>query len=273
VNRRPQGCWYDLIVDALKPHCSEEPADVGDGAVLRYRKSPDRPEALSLFEAKPVPGPAPAQPDWLTRNARSTGTPLATLSPSQFYDETAPAPRTGGNGRRQALARGVAMHRLLQSLPMVAPEHRAAAARRYLSGKSQDLPADQCEELARGALAIIEHPGFAALFSSRSRAEVPIVGHIDHDGQRRAVTGVVDRLIVTEDAILIADFKTNRDPPETPAEVPDGYVAQLALYRAVLARLYPGRPVRAALIWTEVPDLMEISDGAMDWAMATLTSL
>ena len=39
---------------------------------------------------------------------------------------------------------------------------------------------------------------------------------------------------------------------------------QLALYRAVLRRLYPDRPVRAALLWTEVPDLMEIPADALD---------
>jgi ATP-dependent helicase/nuclease subunit A len=82
----------------------------------------------------------------------------------------------------------------------------------------------------------------------------------------------VDRLIVTEDAILIADFKTNRDPPKTPAEVPGGYVAQLALYRAVLARLYPDRAVRAALVFTDGPDFMEISPAALDEALAALTS-
>ena len=43
---------------------------------------------------------------------------------------------------------------------------------------------------------------------------------------------------------------------------------QLALYRAVLAKLYPDRPLRAALIWTEVPDLMELSAEALDRALA-----
>jgi ATP-dependent helicase/nuclease subunit A len=271
-NRRPQGCWYDLIVDAVKPHCSEEPADLGDGTVLRYRKSPERPEALSLFEPKPLQPPMRERPDWLGRHAPTAGGPLAPLSPSQIYDETSPAPRAGGGSRRKALARGVAMHRLLQSLPTVPTEHRAEAARRYLAGRSQDFTAEEGNDLARKALALIARPDFAALFSQQSRAEVPIVGQLDQGGQLRAVTGVVDRLVVTEDAILIADFKTNRDPPKTPAEVPDGYVAQLALYRSVLTKLYPGRTVRAALIWTEAPDLMEISAAAMDQAMAALTS-
>jgi ATP-dependent helicase/nuclease subunit A len=272
VNRRPQGCWYDLIADALKPHCNEEPADVGDGTVLRYRKAPPMPEALSLFEPKPSRPPSPERPGWLDRKLPATSATPSPLSPSQIHDETSPVPRTGGATRRQAMARGVAMHRLLQSLPAIAPEHRTEAARRYLAGKRDDFTAGDSDDLARKALALIARPDFSALFSPESRAEVPIVGHIVQEGQRRAVTGVVDRLVVTEDAILIADYKTNRDPPKTPAEVPEGYIAQLALYRAVLARLYPGKTVCAALIWTEVPDLMEISSAALDQALAALTS-
>ena len=37
-----------------------------------------------------------------------------------------------------------------------------------------------------------------------------------------------------------------------------GYVRQLALYRAVLRGIYPGRTIRAALIWTDKAALMDI---------------
>ncbi len=50
-NRRPAGCWYDLMAEALKPHCTEEPADVGEGSVLRFRQTPSEPETLSLFDS------------------------------------------------------------------------------------------------------------------------------------------------------------------------------------------------------------------------------
>jgi ATP-dependent helicase/nuclease subunit A len=39
----------------------------------------------------------------------------------------------------------------------------------------------------------------------------------------------------------------------------------------VLAKLYPHKPLRAALIWTEVPDLMELSDEALDTALMGIT--
>jgi ATP-dependent helicase/nuclease subunit A len=71
---------------------------------------------------------------------------------------------------------------------------------------------------------------------------------------------------------LIADFKTNRPAPRRIEEVPPSYVRQLALYRAVLTKLYPGRRIRAALIWTEVPDLMELSADVLDAALARVTS-
>ncbi len=101
---------------------------------------------------------------------------------------------------------------------------------------------------------------------------MPIVGR-----RRRAArsTGVVDRLVVTPDEVLIADYKTNRPAPRSLAETQErypGYVTQLALYRAVLAQLYPDRPVRAALMWTDVPDLMEIPPEALDAALAGLTT-
>jgi ATP-dependent helicase/nuclease subunit A len=86
------------------------------------------------------------------------------------------------------------------------------------------------------------------------------------------VSGQVDRLSVTQAAVLIGDFKTNREPPRRIEDVPPAYVHQLALYRALLRKLYPDRPVRAALVWTEVPDLMELSEALLDRALEEATA-
>ena len=74
---------------------------------------------------------------------------------------------------------------------------------------------------------------------------------------------------MTKDQVLIADFKTNRTPPRRIEEVPAAYVVNSRLYRAVLQKLIPDRPVRAALIWTEVPDLMELSAHLLEQALAS----
>jgi ATP-dependent helicase/nuclease subunit A len=85
------------------------------------------------------------------------------------------------------------------------------------------------------------------------------------------VSGQVDRLAVTPNAVLIADYKTDRPAPRRLEDVPRSYVTQLALYRAVLRRLYPDREVRAALVWTDVPELIELPGAALDAALDALS--
>ena len=85
------------------------------------------------------------------------------------------------------------------------------------------------------------------------------------------MSGQVDRLVVTPEEVLIADYKSGPAPrnlDEAKARHMD-YIGQLAYYRAVLMKLYPGRPVRAALVWTDGPDLMEIPATDLDAAILT----
>jgi ATP-dependent helicase/nuclease subunit A len=66
--------------------------------------------------------------------------------------------------------------------------------------------------------------------------------------------------------VLVVDYKTNRPAPKAFGEVPDAYVSQLALYRLLLGRLYPGRTIAAALLWTDRAALMELPAGMLDAA-------
>jgi len=270
---RPEGCWWNLVFAALKPPVSvEEGADDGDGKVWRYRKTP--PFAGKTFAAA---APAPStdeRPPWLDRDASAEPPPVRLVSPALAYDETAPMRAAADRSRidrDKALARGVAVHRLLQSLPDIPSAARAEAARRHLDRTAAEFSAEERETIVGQILLLLEDPRFAQLFLPGSRAEVAIVGRLH--GGTLAVSGQVDRLAVTSDSVLIADYKTNRPAPRRLAEVPDAYVGQLALYRAVLGELYPGKRIRAALVWTDVPDLMEISDATLDAALATVTSL
>jgi ATP-dependent helicase/nuclease subunit A len=167
--------------------------------------------------------------------------------------------------------RGNIVHRLMQSLPDVPEPARAEAARRYIARQQTDFSEAECGGIVDGVLAMLADGRFAALFAPGSRAEVPIVGRLGGD----TVNGVVDRLVVAPGEVLIADYKTNRPAPRSLAETQEryqSYVKQLALYRAVLIRIYPGRPVRAALVWTDIPDLAEIPAEALDAALAGLTT-
>jgi ATP-dependent helicase/nuclease subunit A len=264
ANKRPDGCWYDLVQDAIGPDCQTEPAEDGEGMVRRYRKAGATGEA-GAPEAEARTQPI-ALPDWLRREAKPEPRRGAIITPSTFVDDKAEAePFRPGGARQRALLRGTAVHRLMQSLPDIAPERQAEAARHYLARQAELDDATRAE-IERQVLALIADARFAALFSPGSRAEVSIAGR---NGDR-PISGQVDRLVVTPQAVLIADYKTNRPAPRDLDAVRSGYgsyVAQLALYRAVLARLYPDRPVRAALLWTDTPALMEIPAVMLDSAL------
>lgn len=258
--------WYDLVARGLAGSdlVLEEIAS-GDGVVKSYRRAEDGKPAADTALDRPTSAPLPL-PDWLRSPAPPQHATDILLRPSDSGDSDGRRVRTGESvaQRARALQRGVLVHRLLQSLPDLAPDRRRDLALGYLARNAAAWTEAERDALAANVLALIAEPRFAAVFAPGSRAEVPIVGR--HDG--RLVSGQVDRLAVAPAEILIVDYKTNHTPPATAAGAPAAYVRQLALYRAVLAKLYPQRPIRAALLWTETPDLIEISATDLDAGLA-----
>jgi ATP-dependent helicase/nuclease subunit A len=195
------------------------------------------------------------------------------LRPSDPAEDENHRVRTGESlqSRGRALQRGTLVHRLLQSLPDIATERRRDAALKYLARNADGWTEGDREALAQAVLALIGDSRFAAVFAPGSRAEVSIAGRLERPGRPPAlVSGQIDRLAVNPGEVLIVDYKTNHAPPDLAAEAPTTYVRQLALYRAVLQKLYPQLPVRAALLWTEKPELMEIPAPALDAQLATI---
>jgi ATP-dependent helicase/nuclease subunit A len=266
-------CWYDLIARGLAGSGLEEHSvETPEGRVKRYARAPD--DAAPSEAAAPSSGasPAIALPSWLRNSVAAEPAADHRLRPS---DSAGTAGRGVGRGdqleqRARAMQRGTLVHRLLQSLPDVATPRRREAALNFLARNAGQWSEADREALVATVLAVIAEPRFAPVFATGSRAEVSIVGRLPRPGQSPAlVSGQIDRLVVTEAEVLIVDFKTNLSPPGAAIEAPAAYVRQLALYRAVLRQLYPTRIVRAALLWTDAPELMEISASALDAALAS----
>jgi ATP-dependent helicase/nuclease subunit A len=263
-NKIPDGCWYQLVHDALRSDCVREPADIGSDKVLRYRKGETSETGRAKREAAPAAGIS--LPPWLTRDAPTDKSAVRSITPSSaIEEETRPLAVAG---IKAALLRGSLTHRLMQSLPDIPAERRAKTAQDYLAHRGSELTVEVRKAISDEVIRVLDHQRFRELFGPNSRAEVPIIGKVMSGGELVRVSGQVDRLAVTPSAVLIGDFKTNRPAPRRIEEVREGYILQLARYRAVLAKLYPDRPIRAALIWTEVPDLMELSADVLDRALA-----
>jgi ATP-dependent helicase/nuclease subunit A len=172
--------------------------------------------------------------------------------------------------RAQRFRRGQLVHALLATLPDVKPSERATVARRFLYARG--LEEDEADEMIAETLAVIGDPAFAPAFAAGSRAEVAITADLPEIGPGARVNGRVDRLAVLDDLILIVDFKTNRPPPAAEEDVAPLYVAQMALYRAAAARILPARRIACALLWTEAPRLMALSEQLMEQQIAHIRS-
>ncbi|WP_439572352.1 double-strand break repair helicase AddA [Phreatobacter sp.] len=254
--------WYDMIADQLGPGAVEEAADDGEGTVLRWRG----PHAhLAAAPAAPETGVGPSErqglPGWLTRDAPQPVRPPRLLSPSALADADRPAAAGLAQARQSALVRGTLVHRLLQSLPDLPPEARPAAMARFLDSRPEAV--DLRGAIGTAVMTILEDPALAPLFSGTGRAEVSVAGRLGG----RAISGQIDRLVVLPDRIIVADYKTNASPPASPEAVPESYVAQMAAYRALVARIHPGRPVEAWLVWTAAPSVMVLAEDRLDRAL------
>ncbi len=259
--------WYELVDQGLQGLLTETAGY--DGKPVR-RLTSKQTVTAKVSDAAAAGMCAAPLPDWASKLAlperpRELLTPsgLGALmgDPDSPYVEQPPlGPRQLADDRR--FARGRLTHTLLQHLPQIAPAEQEQAARAFVAARGHDLPEELREEVVSESLSIAQSPVFAPLFRPGSLGEVPIVARFP----KGDLSGQIDRLAVLDDALLVLDYKTNRPPPETPDEAAPAYVAQLAAYRAALRLMFPGRALRAALLWTDGPKLMEIPSNLLDRA-------
>ncbi len=267
-------CWYRLVAAGfarLGAAVSDGAGLPWEGEVLRIAtpqtapplRAPARPVAA---DAPPLPAWAGSAPAWAPRPPPAEPVPPLPLAPSRPQDVTlgavpdADSPLAARDATGLRFRRGRLVHALLQHLPALPPAARAEAAQRFLDRPGNALPPGEAAAIATDALAVLNHPLLAALFGPEGRAEVPLTGII----AGRVVGGLVDRLAVLADRVLIADYKTGRTPPATAAEAPALYLRQMAAYRAVLQAIHPGRPVQCALVWTEGARVMPLPGALLD---------
>lgn len=255
--------WHGLVEAALG--ADAETVKDEDGSVLawRWRAKDEEPPAIAQSALILAKESAPL-PDWLPRRVSDTQPKSASVSPSRAMTSW-----QGGVAAQafdqEAAARGTVLHRLFELLPDIKPATRAVAAETYLARTLPGLADADRAALAGSIVALMARQDLAPLFSSVARAEASVAGSLETPkGRTIAVGGSVDRLLVEPEAVMIVDYKTAVRPSPT---VPQHYVLQLALYRAVLGHLWPGRRVRAAILWTATARFDEVAPTALDAAL------
>jgi ATP-dependent helicase/nuclease subunit A len=269
--REPEpGCWAKMIENALanEPGIEKVPAFWnGENEILRLASEGSGVPAAALPDDRTA-APWPVLPDWLGRPARFEINAMPPVRPSRALEDL--TGRLDGLGpvqaRRDARRRGGLIHLLLQYLPGIAAPERRDAARRFLSVRAACLDERARYTLAEEALKVIDLPDLAGLFGPGSKSEVPVAGQFALGQRMIEVAGQIDRIGEDEKYILVADYKTGS--PYALDETPAAYLTQMALYRGVLAPLWPNRTLRMLLIWTQGPRVVTVPAERLDAALA-----
>jgi len=228
-------------------------------------------------ELRPAaPSPAAATktlPGWMTRPAPLERVSPRLIRPSDALGMPEQPSLSPLSAETDRFKRGNVVHALLARLPDIAPDARRALAIKYAA--AHGIEKAMAAALADETLTVLDDPRFAPAFApdaghGGSRAEVAFMAALPQLGPGAQVNGRVDRLAVTDTEVFILDFKTNRPPPVREDDVSPIYLAQMALYRAAAARIFPDRRIVCGLIWTDGPFLMRLSDPILDRQMALI---
>ena len=160
--------------------------------------------------------------------------------------------------------RGTVIHRVIEQLcnNRVYPAEAASTLhiRQALNTETLlDKPAfiDHIDGCIEEAVATFNHPDFSVIFNpstdTQSYNEMPIM----HLQQKKAVYGIVDRVIKAEDVITIIDYKSHQlGFEESIQDAATQFSAQLDYYRQGVRKLWPGYAVKTALLFTHHKEIV-----------------
>lgn len=266
-------CWYDQIRAAAESLPNVQAIDMAGQTGLRLENGNWDSPAHSAAEPAPPQGISAEVQAALSSWARQAPPPKTkdkpALSPSELGETSKPTPqeaalKTDWRDAETAKLRGRRLHLLLEHLPKTTPAAWAATAPMILAAEG-DCSSEERAALFSEAHRILTDPNLRALFEGDALAEVPLTAFsktLNHQ-----VYGVIDRLILRDDQVLAVDFKSNQIVPQSPADMSEGYLRQMAAYDEMLRALYPTRAVKLAILWTSGPSLMELPNDLLEQAL------
>ncbi|WP_375611360.1 MULTISPECIES: double-strand break repair helicase AddA [unclassified Bartonella] len=270
--KTPSHTWLQLVKRALEPHAVAIKGPAEDIAAWRYCITPPSSTSINQKISSVECQTLPPLPDFFSHKVpaepvlpKPLKPSVASLSieadtelfsnPKQFT--TSPVLGAMNTNRAFSIEYGNLVHRLLQYLPDCPPQKRRDYARNYLNIKASHWHESQREDALCHIWKILDHVYLKPLFSEHSRAEVSLMGIVKIRGKEQAISGQIDRLYITQNSVIFADFKTGT-PPENEAAIASHHWLQMALYRKLLQAIHPNKDIQALLIYSKEAKIFKL---------------
>jgi len=197
-----------------------------------------------------------------------------------IWHEIAPSHSVGeyesGSADPEGRIRGLIIHRMLQLATQqqagqdIAPQGALSAQAPHLAPQGalsaqaphllQQLAGEFCraanepelQRLWREVTDLLDSKDLAWLFKPAAGMQAYNEAPIQYLHEQQTVYGIIDRLIVSDSAIHLVDYKTHRIGGETQIQqLTSHYKPQLDLYREGVQKLWPDRTVKTYLLLTD----------------------
>jgi ATP-dependent helicase/nuclease subunit A len=202
--------------------------------------------------------PVPAKDDLMPAVAQgltgriNTQYTLRQIAPSR-HNLITQSGHTDADGR----ARGIAIHLMLDHLTRSSRVGTDMLLQQVAGLLERNMEDHDLQAWWTEACTLLQQPSLAALFDSaccqQAWNEVPV----QYLEQGTLVHGVIDRLVLSGDAVLLIDYKTHRQATtRTIPQLVESYRTQMAYYTRAITRLWPHRTVRSGLLFTACAELV-----------------
>jgi ATP-dependent helicase/nuclease subunit A len=129
---------------------------------------------------------------------------------------------------------------------------------RYESGSTDDAELDSWMEEACKTVNNVE---FAEIFRPGDFRRVLNELPVTYKQGKRTVYGLIDRLIIKDDQILLIDYKTHPISNDCQlSSLTEAYRPQLDLYRNGVEKIWPGLAIKSGLLFTNSARLIWLGD-------------
>jgi ATP-dependent helicase/nuclease subunit A len=246
---RDKSGWFEYLETAMKTRVnpnSDNAYHVGFG---RYPQNPTR--------AKKQTGPQQAL-SIDSRLTRPLSTPVAakpTIAPSQrvHLDQNAFISQQGDDSRR-----GIVIHRALDLMSRH-PPLTEEQARQQIKQESSAVDDNELDHWLDEACKILNDVQFEHIFKPMNCRKVMNELPVLYQDDGETVFGLIDRLIVNDDGIILVDYKTHRiDDEEHLGTLALEFRQQLSLYKKGVAKLWPNIKISSGLLFTHSARLIWI---------------
>lgn len=269
---RAQNCWHEIcektILTLLDDQGNNEtppeerlmfPAMRSLEPVVRTAFSDDAPAKERAKSSYPA-----SYPIWLDEKAVDAK-PFIYTSPTSLARLGKERVTINRQRQERALLRGDLIHKLLEYLPQIEEGRREELAYAYLDKMTaaEDI-AELAEEIMAEVFSLLTDENFAFLFGAGSHAELAISGYGRHLPDDLLISGQIDRLVETDEAVTLIDYKSDHISKDQIEEAAERHALQVALYRSVLQNIYGDKPIKCAILWTRLTALTYYDTDRLD---------